>query len=156
MSIIDLTKYKEIIISKITQSQDIKNIILSANGSEGLPNEPLLYSNIFPYLHTPGTQTDLKTYICVDCIVSKIINPSIKEIKVIINVFSHKDTIKYSDTDISKTKPDIISNMLDTLLNSSREFGIGKLSLESVDLYNLQNVYYGKILTYKCAEFTNK
>ena len=156
MSIEYLTIYKETIISKLTQSQNIKDLILSSNGVNNLPDNELLYNYIFPYLYNPEIQSEIKTGICLDSVVSKIINSTVNEIKIIINVFSHKDGMKHSDTDISKTNPDIISEKIHDMLSYSREFGIGKLSLESVDLFNLQNTYYGKTLNYKCAEFNNR
>lgn len=148
----ELGLYKQKIFVKIRQSDDIKEILLGKNYDVELVDD-LLDEHIFPYLYIPETQTTAKTYICVDVVVPKVPNFSIKNLKIIVWVFTHKSLMRYSKKGYIGTRTDILSDVLDGLLDTSRDFGIGRLKLEGVDLFTSEKQYYGRVLTYSASDF---
>lgn len=148
----ELGLYKHTIFTKIRNSDDIKEILLDKNYDVNIVDD-LLDEHIFPYLYVPDTQTVAKTYICVDVIVPRVPSIEIKNLKVIIWVFTHKSLIRYAKKGYIGTRTDILSDVLDRLLDTSKEFGIGRLKLEGVDLFNSEKQYYGRILTYSASDF---
>ena len=148
----ELGLYKHTVFTKIRNSDDIKEILLGKNYNVEIVDD-LLDEHIFPYLYVPDVQSEAKTYICVDVIVPKVPNPSIKNLKIIIWVFAHKSLMRYSKKGYIGTRTDILSDVLDRLLDTSREFGIGRLKLEDVGIFNSEKLYYGRVLTYSASDF---
>jgi hypothetical protein len=61
--------------------------------------------------------------------------------------------MKYSKKGYLGTRADILSDMVDRLLNSSNDYGLGRLKLESCTPLNISKTHYGKRLLYNCVEF---
>lgn len=148
----ELGSYKYTIFTKIRNSDDIKEILLGKNYNVEIVDD-LLDEHIFPYLYVPETQQTAKSYICVDVVIPKVPNFSIKNLKIIIWVFTHKSLMNYSKKGYVGTRTDILSDILDKMLDTSRDFGIGRLKLEDVGLFNSEKQYYGRTLTYSASDF---
>ena len=58
MTLKDIGKYKNKLLSIIVKSKDICEAILGVNYNEENVDEQLIYSNIFPYLYIDDTQTE--------------------------------------------------------------------------------------------------
>ena len=65
MTLKDIGKYKNRLLSIIVNSKDICEAILGVNYNEENVDEQLIYSNIFPYLYINDTHTEQKSYICI-------------------------------------------------------------------------------------------
>ncbi len=152
----DIGIYKDRIFYKIIRDKDIGRQLLGDIYNEETVAVDLPYHHIYPYLYIDGTQTETKSYICIEIDVPRTSDFTYKDMKVIIWVCTHKDLMKCSVKGYSGTMVDVLSTMIDNLLNSSRNFGIGRLKLESSTYIKPNNTYYGRQLIYNCSEFNLK
>lgn len=153
MTLKDVGKYKNRLLSIIVNSNDICEVILGSGYNKENVDEQLIYSNIFPYLYIDDTQTEQKSYIGVEVDVPRTMNFTYKDMRITIWCYCHKGIMKYSKKGYSGTRSDILSDMVDRLLNSSNNFGLGRLKLQSCTYLSPSKDYYGKQLIYSCAEF---
>ena len=150
----DMGNYKDKLISVFLNSKDICELMLNNNSYTQSDAENLLYSQIFPYLYSNETQTEVLPYLCVEADISAIPANNIKNMKLTIWVYCHKDDMKYSKDGYSGTKADILADMAERELRKSEDkFGIGKLQLQSVVNFSPNNNYYGKQLIYSISDF---
>lgn len=153
MTLKDIGVYKNRLITTIIKSEDICELILGEGYDKTDVDEKLTYKNIFPYLYVDETQTETKTYICIEVSVPRTYDFTYKDMKVDIWCYCHKDIMEYRKKGFSGTRSDILSDMVDRLLNSSNNYGIGRLKLQSCIPINISKTHYGRHLTYSCAEF---
>lgn len=149
----DIGDYKNTLLSTLVSSDEICELLFHKNPYTEDDVTNLIYTQIFPYLYKDETQAEVKTYICMEVDVSEIPTNTVKNMKLILWVYSHKDDMEYSKEDYSGTKVDILADMIERKLRSSDEFGIGKLQLQSVVHFNPSDNYYGKRLIYKIPTF---
>lgn len=155
MTLKDIGTYKTRLMSTILTSSDICELMLGKGFDQDTVDDDLMYSYIFPYLYVNDTQIEAKSYICMEVDIPRIANFSVKDMKIIIWCYCHKDKdyMRYSKKGYLGTRADILTDMLDRKLQSSRDFGIGRLQLNSVAYLPIGNNYYGKQLIYSCSEF---
>ena len=153
MTLKDIGTYKNRLVLAILKSNDICELMLGKGYNTETVDEDLIYKYVFPYLYVQETQTETKSYICMEVDVPRTSNFSYKDMKIIVWCYSHKDTMKYSKKGYLGTKTDILSDMVDRLLNSSRNYGIGRLKLESATYFMPSSKFYGRQLIYSCSEF---
>lgn len=155
MTLKDIGTYKTKLMSTIITSDDICELMLGKGYNQDTVDDDLIYSSVFPYLYANDTQVETKSFICMEVDVPRIANFSIKDMKIIIWCYCHKDKdyMRYSKKGYLGTRADILTDMLDRKLQSSRDFGIGRLQLDSVSFIPMGNKYYGKQLIYSCSEF---
>ena len=153
MTLKDIGKYKHRLLSIIVNSKDICEAILGVNYNEENVDEELIYNNIFPYLYIDDTQTEQKSYICIEVDVPRTMDFTYKDMKIIVWCYCHKGIMKYSKKGYSGTRSDILSDMVDRLLNSSNNFGLGRLKLQSCTYFSPSKEFYGRQLIYSCPEF---
>ena len=115
-----------------------------------------------PFIY--ATVTDTRNAICIDTEMVSC-SQTLKEMRVIINVMCHKESLeldvktrlKYKKLGyIGRNRLDIAIAIIGDIINRSAEFGIGKLSpsrYEPVKSYYFSNEFFGKILTYTCTDF---
>lgn len=153
MTLKDLGRYKYRLQTAILDSEDICETMLGKDYNKEIVSEELMYEYIFPYLYVDETQTDTKSYICFEVDVPRTSNFSYKDMKIIVWCYSHKGIMNYKHTGYLGTRSDILSDMVDRLLNSSRDYGIGRLKLESATYFMPSSKFYGRQLIYSCSEF---
>lgn len=153
MTLKDIGTYKNRLILAILKSDDICELMLGQGYNKETVDETMTYKYLFPYLYVDDTQTETKSYICLEVDVPRTANFSYKDMKIIVWCYSHKDSMNYYKKGYLGTKSDILADMVDRLLNSSRSFGIGRLKLESATYFMPLKDYYGKQLIYSCSEF---
>lgn len=149
----DIGKYKKEIISTLVENEDIAKLILGNKYNKETASEDLLYEHIFPYLYVDDVQEHTDSYICVEIDVPRTMGATFKQMNVIVWCYCHKDIMKYSKKGYSGTRADILTTMVDDLLNTSREFGVGRLMLTSNNYMKPHTNYYGRALVYSCPEF---
>lgn len=115
--------------------------------------ESLIYSQIFPYLYTDETQTEVLPYLCIEVDIPRIPTNTVKDMKLIVWAYCHKEGMRYSKKGYIGTKVDILADMIERQLRESDKFGIGKLQLQSVSYFFPSNKYYGKQLIYNMPDF---
>lgn len=153
MTLKDIRKYKNEVFKKITQNEDIAVLILGSNYDKKKDLDNLLmYNNVFPYLYVDDTQTSQTSYVCVEVDVPRTMYYTYKDMKIIIWCYCHKGIMKISDDSVN-TKSDLLAEKVDNLLNSSSDFGLGGLRLQSNTYFIPGKEYYGRQLIYSCPEF---
>lgn len=67
----DIGSYKNHLITLLQDSQDICELMLGENYSnEAVDN--MLYDQLFPYLYVDKTQTEVKSYLCLEVDIPRI------------------------------------------------------------------------------------
>lgn len=153
----ELSQYKQSIILRLLQSQDICKAIYyqQQNFLEmGNIEDPttLIYNNIFPHSFVPSVDDQAKTYLAVHFNRFRNINGSFKSGLIYISVFSHRTLFK---TDYGTTRIDFLLNKIDEVLNGFRGIGIGKLEFYEMDEFTVHNAntYSGAYIAYKPVDF---
>lgn len=152
----DISTCKNNILSSFTDSKDICDLMLLTSDNDEYDDEDvvnLIYTQIFPYLYVDETQTDVKPYICCEVDVPRIPTGTIKDMKLIVWAYCHKDCMKYSKNGYRGTRVDILVDMIERQLRDSNKFGIGKLQLDSVTYFFPSKNYYGRQLVFTIPDF---
>ena len=156
MTLRDIGVYKNRILTTIVKSDDICDLILgddyNRDNKEDIDTK-LIYEYIFPYLYIDDEQTSAKTYVCIEVSVPRTHDFTYKDMQIDILCYCHKDIMQYYKAGYSGTRADIITDMVDRLLNSSNNYGVGRLKLKSVVPANVSKTHYGWHMIYTCAEF---
>ena len=151
----DIGNYKNRLVSAILNSEDIMELMLGPDHSEN-DVDNIVYSQVFPYLYINDTQTTVKSYLCFDIGIARVPTATVKDIKIIMRIYCHKECMKYSKKGYLGTRVDILSDMIERQLRDSDRFGIGKLQLESVLPISLEKNYYGKEIIFTTPDFRVK
>lgn len=149
----DMGSYKNKIVSAFINSDEICELLFNKEPYTEEDVENLIYSQVFPYLYVDETQTEVKSYICFEVDVSKIPTGTVKDMKLIVWAYSHKDGMRYSKKGYSGTKVDILVDMIEKQLRESDELGIGKPQLLSCTYFIPNSKYYGKQMVYNMPDF---
>lgn len=149
----DMGSYKNTLLSALINSDDICELLFNKKPYDEDDVENLIYTQIFPYLYIDETQTEVMTYLCFEVDMQRIPTGTVKDMKLIIWAYCHKDTMKYSKKGYSGTKVDILADMVESQLRESDKFGIGKLQLLSCTYFSPNSKYYGKQLVYNMPDF---
>lgn len=152
----DMGSYKNKIVSAFVNSDEICELLFNKEPYTEEDVENLIYSQVFPYLYVDETQTEVKSYICFEVDVPKIPTGTVKDMKLIVWAYSHKDGMRYSKKGYSGTKVDILVDMIEKQLRESDEFGIGKPQLLSCTYFIPNSKYYGKQMIYNMPDFKMK
>ena len=88
--------------------------------------------------------------------IPRIPSHTIKDIQIVMWIYSHKECMSYSKKGYLGTRVDILSDMVTRELFDSNKFGIGKLSLQSVRYLFPSNKYYGRELIFNTSDFKIK
>lgn len=112
----------------------------------------LIGINVFPFPYVPDTETEVKTYICMDIYVPKVKDMIFKDVQIVLNIFSHKEMGTYK----GKSRVDLINIEVDKILNGSYDFGIDKVDLVSVMPYVPNNKFSGKQIVYNVPNFNQR
>ena len=149
----DMGSYKTPLVTALVNSDDICELMFNKDPYTEEDVDNLLYTQIFPYLYVDETQTEVKPYICFEVDIPRIPTGTIKDAKLTIWVYSHKDGMRYSKEGYSGTKVDILADMIERQLRESNEFGVGKLQLLSCTYFIPNSKYYGKQMVYNMPDF---
>ena len=66
MTLKDIGVYKNRLLTTIMNSDDVCEVILGTGYDKTDVDEQLIYKHIFPYLYVDDTQTEAKTYVCIE------------------------------------------------------------------------------------------
>lgn len=112
----------------------------------------LIGVNVFPFPYVPDTETEVKTYICMDIYVPRVKDMIFKDVQIVLNIFSHKEMGTYK----GKSRVDLINIEVDKILNGSYDFGIDKVDLVSVMPYIPNSKFSGKQIIYNVPNFNQR
>ncbi len=151
----DIGTYKNILISSFLNSSDIMELMLGSDYSQDDVNN-ILYNQIFPYLYSDETKTDIKTYLCTEIDIPKIPTATIKDMKIIIWIYCHRDYMQYSKQEYFGTRVDILADMVEREIRDCTQLGIGNLHLDSVTYMSENKTYYGRQMIFTVPDFKFK
>ena len=164
-----LGKDKDIILKTFAGDENIVSLILPKYNPDTATEDLdiILKRHLYDRISIPEFQPEAKTYICVESNVISVNNDSIKDIGLIINVFSHESLIELSRDEKSKfinmglfgNRVDCIIDCIDRCLNGKRDMGIGRLRLKPtrpVGILQPTNSFYGKSLEYIISDFNTQ
>ena len=148
--------YKTRITNALLQSDNIKDIILGdTEGMSEIEKINKFKSHVNSHLFIDDTIKDTATYIFFDVIMSSMRSQT-KNIEVLVYAICHRDILEnYQKEGFYGNRADILSEMIeDTLLDEKivKEFGIGDLTLDNVEIYN-STIFYGCIMTFSVYNF---
>lgn len=152
-------KFKNEIHTALYKSDDIKYILLGdTTGKSASDIRKLFREHVKSHLFIDDTITATESFIFYD-VVFPILHPKVKECKVVLYAICHRDILDNEELQIegySGNRADILSELIEDCLINNEEtadsFGIGKLSLDSVDIFNDKR-FYGCIMTFSVPNF---
>ena len=108
------------------------------------------------HLFIDDTLDNEGTYIFFD-VITRSVSAQIKECTVLMYVICHRNILDDCHKEgYYGNRADVLSEMIEDCLIGDKtvahSFGIGKIALDSVDIYNSQN-YYGCIMTFNAEDF---
>lgn len=150
-------RYKEIIHAALFKSKDIRDLLLG--DTSGLSKAELMSKfkqHVKSHLFVDDVIKETDTFIFYD-VSLPILHTNIKTCKILMYLISHRDILEnYNIEGYYGNRTDILSQMVeDVMINDeeiAREFGIGKLTLESVEIYNSTR-FYGCVMTFDVPNF---
>lgn len=118
--------------------------------------EGLVYSRLFPFYYIyDGTQTEVKSYICVEVdTVSSNRNDLYVYPTIIFTIVSHQDSVRLNMAGVSKTRPDYLGEIIDEKYNGYTGLGYGKLKLISNKAGSLDTKYRYRQLVFRGVDAT--
>lgn len=153
----ELGIYKEKISKALLKNENICNLILGDTSSM-TPNQLqcAFKDHIKSHLFIDDTITETDSFIFYD-VMCPHLGTNVKGCKVIMYAICHRDILdNYVRENYFGNRADILAQMIeDALINDtsvSNKFGIGELTLDSIDIYNSKR-FYGRILTFSVPTF---
>lgn len=147
MNLAEFGEYKEKIGTKIRALPEIKALLGTGANVD---------KQVLDMLYIPGIVSDARTYILFDTDVPRVVDFEIKDVRIIIQVISHKSVVNRTNSSELGNRNDLISKYIDMELNGSRDFGIGRLALSNVSIVRTDEGYYGRQLVYMASEFNDR
>ena len=153
----EIISYKANVISALANSPEVVALMLDkpnpdVNGEDG----DIARRDIYDYDYIDETQLEAGSYILVDCDIVGRPTSTVKDLEVYIQVVVSK-TIQKLDhkkfKGVMGNRCDNLARQIDLLLNGSRDYGIGRLTLVSVKSANVPASFTSKLLTYWIPDF---
>lgn len=149
--------FKEKIHSALYKNSDIREMLLgSTSGMSAKEIQDAFRKHVKSHLFINDTIKETDSFIYYDVVFPEI-HPNVKVCKVILYAICHRDILDdYFKEGYHGNRADILSEMVaDTLIeneNTANSFGIGELTLDSVDLYNATR-FYGTVMIMDVPNF---
>ena len=156
-SIDDKGLFKENIHAALYRSKDIKELLLNdINGKSSSQIQKEFKDHVKSHLFIDDTIQETDSFIFYDVILNRL-EPHIKNCKVMMYAICHLSILdNYSKEGYHGNRADILCKMIENALINDDEvcnsFGIGRLSLDSIDIYNSTR-FYGYIMTFNVPDF---
>lgn len=156
-TLIERGKFKSEITTALYKNVNIREMLLG--DTTGMSNSEIrtnFKQYVKSHLFIDDTIKEAKTFIFYDVVIPSL-QEQIKSCRVVMYLICSRDILEdYSKEGYYGDRIDILSQMVeDTLINDeevANSFGIGKLKLDSVDIYNA-NRFYGCILQFDVPTF---
>ena len=150
-------KFKKEIHSALYKNNDIRELILG--DTHNMSSKEIrdgFKEHVKTHLFIDDTITDTDTFIFYD-VVFPFMHDNVKTCRVIMYAICHRDILEtYSKEGYYGDRVDILTQMIEnSLINDEdtvRKFGIGDLSIGSIDVYNSTR-FYGAIITFEVPSF---
>lgn len=150
-------KFKQEITSALYKSADIRDLLLGdTSGMSTSDKQKSFRKHVKSHLFIDDTIEETDSFIFYDVRLPDLA-AQIKDCQVILYAICHRDILdNYVKEGYFGNRADILSQMIEDCLINDEEiansFGIGKLSLDSVDLYNATR-FYGVVMIFNVPDF---
>lgn len=150
-------KFKSEISGALYKNKDIRELILGdTSGLSAAQIRSAFKEHVKSHLFIDDTITDAESFIFYD-VRFPFMRTQTKTCQVVMYVMCHRDILEtYSKEGYYGDRADILAQMVeDTLINDEEvvnSFGIGALSLDSIDIYNSSR-FYGCIMYFSVPNF---
>ena len=149
MDLVEFYDYKNLLMKDLCCNEAVVKL-MTGNDEAKVPNHVLPYTQIFPYEYVPDTTDEAKTFICYDVDIVDVINKTFYVPALFIYVFTHKSLMRLPK---GGSLLDTLTAEINLMLNGSRYFSLGELSLKSVERFYPERDYYGRALTYQAKDW---
>lgn len=153
----EIGRFKKLVQKALYSNSDLRELVIGDTSEKSDSQIRTAFKKqVMSHLFVDDTITETSTFIFYDVSIPYI-HPQTKTCRLIMYAICHKDILDDCDSDeFDGNRTDVLSQMIeDTLLNDKvlvNEFGIGKLELDSNDIYNSTR-FYGRILTFIVPSF---
>ncbi len=150
-------KFKQEITSALYKSADIRDLLLGdTSGMSTSDKQKSFRKHVKSHLFIDDTIEETDSFIFYDVRLPDLA-AQIKDCQVVLYAICHRDILDdYVKEGYFGNRADILSQMIEDCLINDEEvansFGIGKLSLDSVDLYNATR-FYGVVMIFNVPDF---
>lgn len=150
-------KFKQEITSALYKSADIRDLLLGdTSGMSTSDKQKSFRKHVKSHLFIDDTIEETDSFIFYDVRLPDLAT-QIKDCQVVLYAICHRDILDdYVKEGYFGNRADILSQMIEDCLINDEEvansFGIGKLSLDSVDLYNATR-FYGVVMIFNVPDF---
>ena len=148
---LEIVRYKQQLTSLIINNEKIVKLI----NEEDIENpEDLIYHNIYDFVRVPETIDEERTYICLKVDVPEVYRSSFlfKQLIITIYIISHQNQMI---TEYGGTRIDLISALVDKMLNGRKDIGKKKLELISNIEDGIGSKHRCRILKFKASDIDN-
>ena len=150
-------KYKEIISKALYMSDDIKDLLLGDVSEKSASETQKLFKEcVKSHLFIDDTIEETKSFIFYD-VTMPFMRSNVKDASIVMYAICHRDILDdYSKDGYFGNRADILSQMIeDCLINDKKivnKFGIGELTLSSIEIYNSMR-FYGCAMRFNIPNF---
>lgn len=149
MQLDEFYDYKNQLIGDLLTNKKIVHLL---NDTEEIRTNPegLVYTQLFPFEFVPEINETAKTFICCDVDIFGVSNKTFLTPDLYIWVFTHKTLLKLPDGGV---RIDRLCSEIAKTINGSRCYGLGELSLYSVQRFSPVQDYLGKVMIFEAKDF---
>ena len=150
-------QFKATIKNALFSSPDVLTALLGkdANTIPMTNKREMFHARVKTHLFIDTTLTDRNAYIFFDTVIPDV-SVQTKECKIILYSICHRELLdEFSMEGYSGNRADILSETIEEALldeKKAKEFGIGDLLLDSVEIYNAKD-YYGCVMIFSAECF---
>ena len=150
----ELVDYPGIVVGQLIKQPNVLELLANKENAsyEDLEDDKGNWKYFFDFDYVTGTLQEVGSYICIDTDIVEVPNSSVMTLKLYVEIVVHRDTMKLNRSILPGYKGnrrDNLARYCDLALRGNRDFGIGRLSLQSVVTFSVGNSNYtGKRLTY--------
>lgn len=150
-------RYKKIIHRALYKNADVREYVTgNINGKSHAEIQTLFKDHVKSHLFVDDTIKDAGTYIFYDILFPRL-GTNVKTCLIIMYAICQRDMLENNESEkYQGDRIDALTQMIeDTIINDSdvcKEFGIGPLVLDSLDIYN-SNRFYGTVLRFTVPNF---
>lgn len=150
-------KFKEEIQMALYKSADLRELLIGDTAGMSATQKLKEFKKcVMSHLFIDDTIEETKSFIFYDVYFPSLA-PQVKDCRIVLYAICHRDILdNYVKEGYYGNRADILTQMVeDVLVNdkeTARSFGIGEISLDSVEIYNSTRMY-GCIMTFNVPTF---
>lgn len=146
-----ISDWKQQILSDLQNDEEIVKIL---GVTEDELEEGLMYKRFFPFSYIIDTQTEVKTYICVEISMDRTNDFRFRSdifIRPIITfrVIAHQDDMRITDIPTYKNRVDYLSELIDKKYNGKSINGSYELQLLKNQALDISPVYKERVVQFR-------